>query len=82
MEDTGHVTKMLISDWSRDPAAPRTGATWTTSGERHQYLVAPKGRVKINGHEAQPRDGIAVTGETEIVVEALEDAEIVLVDAR
>lgn len=57
-------------------------ATWTTSGERHQYLVAPKGRVKINGHEAQPRDGIAVTGETEIVVEALEDAEIVLVDAR
>ena len=57
-------------------------ATWTTSGARHQYLVAPKGRVKVNGVEAQPRDGIAVTGESEIVVEALEDAEIVLVDAR
>ena len=57
-------------------------AVWTTSGERHQYLVAPKGRVTVNGHEAQPRDGIAVTGESEIVVEALEDAEIVLVDAR
>tara|TARA_Y100000766_G_scaffold251665_1_gene235478 strand:- start:98 stop:613 length:516 start_codon:yes stop_codon:yes gene_type:complete len=57
-------------------------ATWTTSGERHQYLVAPTGRVKVNGIEAQPRDGIAVTGETEILVEALEDAEIVLVDAR
>ena len=57
-------------------------ATWTTSGERHQYLVAPTGRVKVNGIEAQPRDGIAVTGETEILVEAIEDAEIVLVDAR
>ncbi|MAG06061.1 MAG: hypothetical protein CMN66_06735 [Sphingomonadaceae bacterium] len=57
-------------------------AVWTTSGERHQYLVAPKGRVTVNGREAQPRDGIAVTGESEIVVEALEDAEIVLVDAR
>lgn len=57
-------------------------AMWSTSGERHQYLVAPKGRVKVNGIEAQPRDGIAVTGETEIVVEALDDAEVVLVDAR
>jgi redox-sensitive bicupin YhaK (pirin superfamily) len=57
-------------------------AVWNTSGERHQYLVAPKGRVTVNGREAQPRDGIAVTGESEIVVEALDDAEIVLVDAR
>jgi len=57
-------------------------AVWNTSGGRHQYLVAPKGRVTVNGHEAQPRDGIAVTGESEIVVEAFEDAEIVLVDAR
>ncbi|HCJ82665.1 MAG TPA: hypothetical protein DHV50_14365 [Erythrobacter sp.] len=57
-------------------------AVWNTSGERHQYLVAPTGRVTVNGREAQPRDGIAVTGESEIVVEALDDAEIVLVDAR
>lgn len=57
-------------------------AVWHTSDERHQYLVAPKGRVTVNGREAQPRDGIAVTGESEIVVEAIDDAEIVLVDAR
>ena len=57
-------------------------AVWNTSGDRHQYLVAPKGRVTVNGREAQPRDGIAVTGESEIVVESLDDAEIVLVDAR
>jgi hypothetical protein len=57
-------------------------AVWNTSGERHQYLVAPNGKVSVNGQVAQARDGIAVTGETEIVVEALEDSEIVLVDAR
>lgn len=57
-------------------------ATWSTSAERHQYLVAPKGRIRINGVEAQPRDGVAITGESQLVVEALDDAEIVLVDAR
>jgi redox-sensitive bicupin YhaK (pirin superfamily) len=57
-------------------------AVWTTSAERHQYLVAPKGRIRVNGVEAQPRDGVAITGEGQIVVEALDDAEVVLVDAR
>ncbi|WP_133364997.1 pirin family protein [Qipengyuania sediminis] len=57
-------------------------AVWRTAPERHQYLVAPKGRIRVNGIDAQPRDGIAVTGESEITVEALEDAELVLVDAR
>ena len=57
-------------------------ATYQADPSRHQYLVAPKGRVRINGQEAAPRDGIAVTGETEITVEALDDAELVMVDAR
>jgi len=49
---------------------------------RHQYLVAPSGAIRINGQIAQPRDGIAVKDETAIRIEALEDAEIVMVDAR
>jgi quercetin 2,3-dioxygenase len=57
-------------------------AVWQTGAERHQYLVAPTGRIRVNGVEAQARDGVAITGEAEIVVEAIEDAEIVLVDAR
>ena len=57
-------------------------ATWKTGPGRHQYLVAPVGRITVNGVAAAPRDGIAVTGEDEIVVEAMEHAEIVLVDAR
>jgi redox-sensitive bicupin YhaK (pirin superfamily) len=57
-------------------------AVWRTTGGRHQYLVAPTGRIRVNGVQAEPRDGIAITGEAEIVVEAIEDAEVVLVDAR
>ena len=57
-------------------------AVWNTSPERHQYLVAPTGRIRVNGNEAQARDGIAVTGESAITVEAIEDCEVVLVDAR
>jgi len=54
--------------------APATG--------RHQYLVAPTGSIRINGQIAKARDGIAVTDEAMIRIEALEDAEIVMVDAR
>jgi redox-sensitive bicupin YhaK (pirin superfamily) len=49
---------------------------------RHQYLVVPTGKICVNGLEARPRDGIAVRGEDEIVVEAIDDAEVVMVDAR
>ena len=48
---------------------------------RHLYLV-PSGRIRINGTEAAPRDGVAITGESALTIEALDDAELVLVDAR
>ncbi|HEX5258925.1 MAG TPA: pirin family protein [Sphingomicrobium sp.] len=51
------------------------------SPDRHLYLV-PGGRVRVNGTDANPRDGIAIIGETRIAIEAQEDAELVLVDAR
>jgi redox-sensitive bicupin YhaK (pirin superfamily) len=55
--------------------------TYDAAPDRHVYLV-PSGRVRVNGVEANPRDGIAITGEDSIVVEALDDAELVLVEAR
>jgi redox-sensitive bicupin YhaK (pirin superfamily) len=48
---------------------------------RHLYLV-PSSRVRINGVEANARDGVAITGEERITIEADADAELVLVDAR
>ena len=57
-------------------------AVWETGDTRHLYLVAPTGRIRVNGVEAAPRDGVAITGEATVTVEALDDAEVVLVDAR
>lgn len=62
--------------------AAGTSAIYPADPARHQYLVAPTGKIRVNAVEAQPRDGIAITGETDIMVEAIEDAELVLVDSR
>lgn len=49
---------------------------------RHAYLVSAKGRIRVNGQEADARDGIAIRDEAIIEVEALDDAELVMVDSR
>jgi redox-sensitive bicupin YhaK (pirin superfamily) len=49
---------------------------------RHVYLVATRGAIEVNGVRAEARDGVAITDEEKVVVTALEEAEIVLVDAR
>ena len=49
---------------------------------RHVYLVGVQGPIEVNGVRAEPRDGVAVTGEETVTITALDDAEIVLVDAR
>ena len=65
--------------------AARLGAgetlDYTPDPSRHLYLVAPTGRITVNGQPADPRDGIAVTGETRLEIRAEDDAEIVMVDA-
>jgi redox-sensitive bicupin YhaK (pirin superfamily) len=48
---------------------------------RHLYLV-PSAAVRINGVAAEARDGVAITGESKLVIEGDADAELVLVDAR
>jgi redox-sensitive bicupin YhaK (pirin superfamily) len=56
--------------------------TYEAAPWRHQYLVATGGRIRVNGREANARDGVAITGEEAITVEAIEDCELVMVDAR
>lgn len=48
---------------------------------RHAYLVPATGRIEVNGIAVNSRDGVAIKNETALTVKALEDAEIVLVDA-
>lgn len=56
-------------------------AEYRMGTQRHAYLVAPDGRIDVNGVVADARDGIAVTNETVLTVKALDDTEIVLVDS-
>jgi len=58
-----------------------TSLDYRVGPSRHVYLV-PSGNVRVNGIAASARDGVAVTGEEKIIVEAEEDCELVLVDAR
>lgn len=48
---------------------------------RHAYLVPALGAVEVNGQRAGARDGLAIRDEERLIITALEDAEIVLVDA-
>jgi quercetin 2,3-dioxygenase len=49
--------------------------------ERHGYLVPSTGTVEVNGVRIEARDGAAIAREATIKVKAIEDAELVLVDA-
>lgn len=56
-------------------------ADYPLTPERHAYLVSAKGAVEVNGVRLDPRDGAAITGETALRLTALQDSEVVLVDA-
>ena len=56
-------------------------AHYDLSPDRYVYLVPATGRVEVNGLTLAPRDGAAIRDEATITVRALDDAEIVLVDA-
>jgi redox-sensitive bicupin YhaK (pirin superfamily) len=49
--------------------------------DRHGYLVPATGAVEINGQRVNARDGVAISDLETLSVKAIEDAELVLVDA-
>jgi redox-sensitive bicupin YhaK (pirin superfamily) len=57
-------------------------ASYSLKSGRAAYLVAAIGDIKVNGNLAHARDGVALQDEPEIIIEAVSDAEIVLVDVR
>jgi redox-sensitive bicupin YhaK (pirin superfamily) len=56
-------------------------AEYTLGGKRHAYLVPAKGKVEVNGVALAARDGAAIAEVETIRVTAIEDAEVVMVDA-
>ena len=56
-------------------------AVWQSEPHRHIYAVAATGVIEVDGHLARARDGVAATGESQLLFRALEGpAEIVLTD--
>jgi redox-sensitive bicupin YhaK (pirin superfamily) len=56
-------------------------AEYAPEKARHLYLVPAAGSVEVNGVRVNARDGVAITDETKVKITALEDSELVLVDA-
>jgi redox-sensitive bicupin YhaK (pirin superfamily) len=56
-------------------------AEYALGAGRHAYLVSAAGAVELNGVRLEPRDGAAIRDESVLRVHALEDAEVLLVDA-
>ena len=56
-------------------------ADYALGTTRRGYLVPAKGEIEVNGVRLNTRDGAAIENEDVITVTAIDDAEIVLVDA-
>ena len=56
-------------------------AEYATDKQRNLYLVPAAGSVEINGVRVNARDGAAIRNEDTLKITALEDSELVLVDA-
>jgi quercetin 2,3-dioxygenase len=56
-------------------------AEYSADAARHLYLVPAAGAVEVNGVRVNARDGAAIRNEATLRITALEDSELVLVDA-
>jgi redox-sensitive bicupin YhaK (pirin superfamily) len=56
-------------------------AEYKLGADRHAYLVPAQGTIEVNGVRLDARDGAAITQEDVLRITAVNDAEIILVDA-
>ena len=56
-------------------------AEYDADKARNLYLVPAAGRIEVNGVKVNARDGAAISDEAKVKITALEDSELVLVDA-
>ena len=59
---------------------PGEAVVHTVGAGRHAYLVSARGAIAVDGARVEPRDGVALSGGEHAIV-ALDEAELVLVDA-
>ena len=73
--------RLLGATLLKDQTETYTPVTAPDGQARHLYLVVAKGKVEVNGVELDARDGAAIKDEATLAIKALEDAEVVLLDA-
>ncbi|MFT4076152.1 MAG: pirin family protein [Asticcacaulis sp.] len=73
--------RLLGATLLKDQSESYTPVTAPEGQTRHLYLVVARGKVTVNGVELDERDGAAIKDEAALDIRALEDAEIVLLDA-
>src|SRR3546814_10356902 len=96
-DDRSGKFMVLASGYEADEGALKIGAdarvlgatlkageslTYDTVQGSHAYLVPATGKIDVNGTTFNARDGAAITGGEPLVITALEDSEVVLVDAE
>ena len=55
-------------------------AELTLDAGRHAWVQVARGHVRLNGHDLGPGDGAALSEETELVIEGIETAEVLVFD--
>ena len=74
---------LALALWATRSIDPLRGdsAEYLPGQRRNLYLVPAAGAVEINGVRVNARDGVAIRDEARLTITALEDSELVLVDA-
>lgn len=73
--------RLLGATLLKDQSESYTPVEAPAGQTRHLYLVVARGKVSVNGVELDERDGAAIKDEATLDIRALEDAEVVLLDA-
>jgi hypothetical protein len=73
--------RLLGATLLKDQSETYTPVAAPDGQSRHLYLVVAKGKVEVNGVELDARDGAAIKDEASLTIKALDDAEVVLLDA-
>ncbi len=82
-EDIDSGALMIRADARLYGATLKSGASiqHDITEDAHVYLVASAGTLRVNGEEIAARDALAIRDVSTLEIEALDDAELVFVEA-
>lgn len=79
-EDAGDGALFIHQDAAIYGGRLQAGTRVTQPVKHQAYLLASKGTVSVNGRELREGDGAEITGERELAIAAISDAEVIVID--